>query len=387
MFRLEKGNNKLNTYVDSKKTYDRESKYELLRILAMILIIIHHICMHCIYPQLNDSTLFWKYDNPWYRDPKFYPSLLHLELFATAGKVADEIFLLITGFFMLQKEKIANLDKKIFNLIGQAMFVTAILVVTSFVYNIIIPNTNYQLFSVQNFNTEWWFIGYYILVILIGVFYLNGYLNSLSRENYRLFLIILLAVFSLGWIGNMLTDYANGLRVAVCGVFLYSLGGYIKKFNPYKDIRTCYLVMIILLIYALVFISKYNSAANHITLFKISGGEGDCLPQTTYYEDYNLAPLIVGVIIFEIFRRINIPKSKIVNSIAKATFMMYLIHDNGFVHMIWQQKDWVTLLNYSLKRYLLEIGKQTGSILFVGFLMFYIYEGIIRIMFKRKFKE
>lgn len=356
---------------------NRESKYELLRILAMFLIVIHHICMHCIYPQLNDSTIFWRYDNPWFREPIFYPRLLILEIFATAGKVADEIFLLITGFFMVEKERIVNLDRKILNLFGQSVFAALVLVICSFLYSRVVPVSNYKLFSIQDFNTEWWFIGYYILVILVGSFYLNSYLNNITKDKYRLLLCILLALFSLGWIGNMLTDYANGLRVVVCGLFLYALGGYIKKYNPLGNIRTGYLVVAILVAYLLVFISKYNSTTNRIAVYVLSGTEGDFLPITTYYEDYNLIPLVVGVILFEIFRRITLPNSKIVNSIAKATFMMYLIHDNGFVHMLWQQWDWVTLLNESLKKFFIEMIKQTGIVIVSGIILFYIYQLII----------
>lgn len=365
---------------------NRESKYELLRIIAMILIIMHHICMHCVYPQLNDASLFWKYDNAWFREPIIYPRVLALDVFATVGKIADELFVLLTGYFMVEKNQKIQIGNKIATLISQAFFVAIGLVLVSVFYRIILKKENINLFSIQSFNDEWWFIGYYIFIITVAYLGVNKYLNAVTRERYRTFLIVLFASLSVGWIGNMLADYANGLRAAITGVFLYSLGGYIKKYNIFMNIKTYSLIMVILLMYVITFLSKINTISNSIDVYKVMNTEGDFLPITTYYQDYNIVPIIIGVALFEIFRRISIRNTLIINKISRATFMMYLIHDNGFVHSVWQERDWVSLLHESIFLFAVHILVQVLIVMFVGVISYYVYVLIDKRIKKAWFK-
>ena len=57
----------------------RQSNFELIRILAMVLIIIHHIFIHCVEPLLSQSDLFEGYE--------VYDRLMLIDFARSFGKI------------------------------------------------------------------------------------------------------------------------------------------------------------------------------------------------------------------------------------------------------------------------------------------------------------
>lgn len=86
-----------------------------------------------------------------------------------------------------------------------------------------------------------------------------------------------------------------------------------------------------------------------------SADEGELFYQSLpEFGNYSFIPLCLGIAIFELFRRIKVPDSKVINYLAASTFMVYLIHDNGFFYRIWDTQDWITLLYSSPVLYILK---------------------------------
>lgn len=50
----------------------RNSNMELLRIMAMLMIICYHIFRHCIYLQLTDTNSIMALGNGWFSYPAFF---------------------------------------------------------------------------------------------------------------------------------------------------------------------------------------------------------------------------------------------------------------------------------------------------------------------------
>lgn len=80
----------------------RDSRFELLRIIAMYLIILHHLCLHTVEGEikgLNSNHVFEI-------------------LFFSGGKIGVAVFVLITGYFQGSKyfkaDKLFGLEKKIY---------------------------------------------------------------------------------------------------------------------------------------------------------------------------------------------------------------------------------------------------------------------------------
>lgn len=89
----------------------RSSNIELLRILAMFMIIIFHISDHCVKVQLTDTASMLRMNNGLFCEPVFYKKLLLLSTFAPMGKIGNVIFITISGYFMVSKGNGINLAK------------------------------------------------------------------------------------------------------------------------------------------------------------------------------------------------------------------------------------------------------------------------------------
>ena len=59
------------------------------------------------------------------------------------------------------------------------------------------------------------------------------------------------------------------------------------------------------------------------------------------YDEWSIPCLIIGLSIFELFRRIKINPNKIINYIASSVFMIYLIHENYFTRKLFYEIDWI----------------------------------------------
>ena len=142
--------------------------------------------------------------------------------------------------------------------------------------------------------------------------FLNKYLNKLSRNKYKLFLLILFTIISISWLGKILSGLSEHLHVFVTGIFLFSFGGYIKKYEPFKNIRTPIILLLIIICFFFIWLSYYNKIIGEINT-TILNGKTNYLHTLDGLENYNFVIMSIAVLMFELFKRINIPSSKIIN--------------------------------------------------------------------------
>ena len=90
--------------------------------------------------------------------------------------------------------------------------------------------------------------------------------------------------------------------------------------------------------------------------------------------------IAVAVSLFEIFKRISIPNSKIINFLGMGTFMVYLIHDNIFVHSLWGLKNWVLDLYDAPLLFLFDLLKWGGTTFASGIMVYIAYLLVGRIL-------
>lgn len=251
-----------------------------------------------------------------------------IETFLPLGCVGNNLFLLISGYFMIGKNK-SNVTGIAYKLLSQLLLATMLLII---VPNFVVDNQNYHyyLYSINIFNNSSWFVGYYFLVVLIGSLFLNKYLQSLDNKKYISLLMTLFAIVSFTWSRSLLNDLASGLNTLVVGVFMYSLGGYLKKYTPFGNIKTIPLFVLLFLTNSLIWISQYNNMENNIDECFRNGASTTFTHSFIYFDNHSLIVIMLAVIIFELFRRIPTFKSKIINYISASTFMAYLLHDNTF---------------------------------------------------------
>ena len=363
--------------MESKKM--RSSNMELLRIFAMLMIIAFHIVYHTVRPELTDISLMERFNNGLFNNPVFYKKLLLLDFVMPLGIVANALFILISGYFMINKGNNIDLGKTAKKLLSHLAFATVVLVIASNVYFQFNKGLSIKMLVINEFNTITWFVGYYFLVIIFAALFLNNYLLKADRNKYRIFLFTVFAVVQFAWSGSLADGLTGGLRTVGTGIFLYALGGYIQIYNPFKKVRTPIIFAVIAGVYFLIFLSSYNNTQTNIQNYILSKAENDFIQSVMEYFNYQAVPIVLAVSIFEIFRRIRIKNSRVINYIGGATFMIYLIHDNNFVRSVWKTQDWITLLYYSPVRFVIKIIFYTLIVFLIGVLAYIIYNFIIKI--------
>ena len=367
---------------------NRESNFELLRIVAMILIIAYHLTAHGVLYQLDDSV---------YSNPVFYNRLFIFQVIMSFGSIANASFFLISGYYMAGREgKTVDLTKIGKRLILQLVFGAVILSLGSMIFYKIqgskIP-TPVNLIDIRYVNDWVWFIGYYFIVIVIGAIFLNDSLRKMDRDHYRRLLVVLFLIVSLLFTSKLLENLMDNLNIVAGGIFFYALGGYIRKYNPFEKLRAWVLAAIPVAILALLYLSYYNNTTTKIAQYledvgirQLAGSGIDTFKQPVFgITDTGIITIVMAVTIFEITRRINIGSIKPINYIARTTFMIYIIHDNEFWYDIWGLTKWVDMFYYTPRIFAVNYLKWIAIMFVIGAASYLLYALTCKACNKLKF--
>lgn len=369
------------------KTQERNSNIEILRIFSMFLIILHHIGVHCINLQLTDSEWINKLGNGLFNHPYFYTKLILPNFLVPIGNVGNVIFILISGYFLIENTNI-NLTKISKKLLMQLCFSVIVLVcVSTFIFkmkrytNILFINseTNIELMSISSFNEQAWFVGYYFSIIVVARIFLNSYLRKLKKQDFISFLLTIFCLVQFVWSGNLLNGFAPGLKTLVTGVFLYLLGGYMSLYNPFKNIKTWTFYLVIIFMFVLITISIYNNTQNSISKYLASSQNNSFFQSVIVFDNSSAIVVVIGICLFEIFLRLKFRNNNIINFIGQSTFMIYLIHDNEFFYSLWLTKDWISILYNQTHLYMLELIQVAFLTFLGGFITYIIYIMILKL--------
>ena len=334
----------------------RQSNFELLRILAMLMIILFHISLHG-----NIVKYFAKIP--------FSINKCWLYGLRSLGKVGVNIFVLISGYFLINKNKISI--PKILKLWLHIVFYCV------GIY-LLFVGLGREPFEIKRFLitflpitfNEWWFASTYFILYLLSPF-INRFLHSLDKKDYKKLLIITTIMWSI--IPTFLnTDLECGNLLWF--IYLYALAGYI---NLYKDdFKTkpikCFVVAFLFMIIGIAVSMTISWLMQKNMYWK-----------ELVFHIYNMetiVSLVMAVSIFVAFKNINIKENKIINTISASTFGIYLMHDHDFIRLfIWREF-------FKLKKFrkrLMFIPYSLGMAIVV-FIFFSIIE-IIRIRFLEKY--
>ena len=311
--------------ISTKSSKSRSANMDLLRILAMLTIICYHITTHGVLVQITTGEYF--------HHPVVYGKLFIITVIRTFGLVSNNIFLLISGYFMVNRVKMQgnpiDLKKTSKKLVLQVVFSAVLLVLVSSVARIVM-GAKITAHGISVFNTMSWYVGYYLAVITVAALFLNNFLFSLDKNRHAAFILVLFACVSFTWTNQVLSAISDGLPIFLLGVLLYSVGGYVRRFNPFENVRTYVPVVIIALVYVFVCISQYTTTVTDIDNFLMGDTSKPFFQPINYPMPCDAVPFVLSVCVFELFRRVHIPNSKLITFLSSATFMIYLFHDNEF---------------------------------------------------------
>ncbi len=285
---------------------ERSTNIEILRIICMLLIVTCHIGHSgLVFNQVSINQVLYK-------------------LIAGNSGIALNIYILISGYYLINSHKVR--PSKLIKLWLQLVFYS----VGIYIVFVTLGLSNFSLKSLieaflpVSFN-QWWFASTYIVLYLFHPF-INKFLKSMSKEEYKKFIILEIIVFSLLRLFTLQEVQYNNL---ILFIMIYSIGGYVKIYED-ETIFNKKMFVIILTCFIFAFISS-----EVLTIF----GTNSINKLGQIITSMN-SPIviIISILIFLAFKNISMKNNKIINSIASATFGVYLIHDNNYVRdFLWHR--------------------------------------------------
>ncbi|MDR0830363.1 MAG: acyltransferase [Prevotellaceae bacterium] len=198
----------------------RESNIELLRIVAMFMIVVHHYCVNSGLTQLFD-----------FNNITFNTILV--QFMAFGGKVGVNIFFIISGFFMINSTfKFEKVLKLVLQILFYCVLVGLFLVFLGYPYSIksIVVQT-VKLFIGTNS-----FIAAYLLVYILSPI-INKMLKVLSNKEHLFLLSILLLYFSIFSTFFFMYTWNYFGWAATCYVVGAWLKLYSNNYNIHKSLK------------------------------------------------------------------------------------------------------------------------------------------------------
>ena len=268
----------------------RRSSLELLRIICMIFIVAHHFGVHGKYGDMQMST--------------FNSFIVYL--LSAGGKLGVNVYVLISGYFLVNSK--FNL-RRIINTVGLTVFYSMTIYLA---FACFMPDFGFSLYEfVRSMlvvkHNAYWFVTCYVAMVLLSPF-INKLLHALDRREHLILIALLVAMqVSIPHFGTYI-----GFSNVGWFITLYVIAGYMRL-HPEKLLESKRVTGIASLILCAV-VGLWETATTLTSII--------CL--------------LASVVLFAFFNNLPIGTNRIINLISKATFGVYLIHDNIIVReYIW----------------------------------------------------
>lgn len=284
--------------MEVSKKQSRQSGIELLRIIAMLMIVAHHFSIHGIFSNWSYNSSFLEVIN------SFWSGLL-----CSFGKVGVDIFIIITGYFNISK---SFRFSKALNIFLQTIFYAFLIFMAFFIAG-----------NKINFigSSSYWFIKYYLILYLLTPI-LNKVIIAFPKKVSDIVFILTLII------GFIMPLFFKHVDFGVLGTFvaLYFVGAYYKLRPIYLDKKYC----------VILFTSAFVFLVGSLVL-QIGYGEFS-VNVMKYMSLYSIFTLIFALTLFDYFVKLKIGDNALINKIAKSVFGVYLIHDNSNIRpLLWNK--------------------------------------------------
>lgn len=291
----------------------RNSNFELLRIIAMVLIIAFHYTFKAEY-------------YPW--EGMSFNRYLYYFLYYT-GELGVNVFLLISGYFLPETTR---KPQKIVIMICQCYFYT-ILARCILVYF----GKSWSEWSLKDYLfpvlvPQYWFVTCYILIYMFSP-YIKEMVLHLSRRAYAELLIVFLVIwsvfpstFGLYLYGNYNTEESQNLNRFIWLMGMYLLGGYIRLHGLplLNSLKRC----IIFLMVNVLNLGLYIIMAYYGYVF---GG----ISPVEFWHPNSIMEVLLSVSLLLVFEKIELQYSRIINYVAKCLLGIYMLHDGYLCYFLW----------------------------------------------------
>ena len=272
----------------------RQSNFELLRIIAMLLIVMHHAAMY-------NGTSFSGFGSKFNR------------ILMLGGKLGVDIFVLISAYFMVDKNFKFS---RIINLIIQTTFYSLLIYVLfcclgleKFTFKDFLQSSVFACF------TRYGFITNYLLLLLISPL-LNIVIKNLTQKQYGIICSFIFGVVLFPYIWHCLfNEYMNFPSISYFSFFicLYFIAGYIKKYGVGLSNKQ---VIWLLCLFIIFQVSTVFSTIREVdTIFALGN-------------------TMISILLLLVFKNFNF-QSKFINRVSSHTLGVYLIHEHYCIRAFW----------------------------------------------------
>lgn len=297
------------------KKEERDSNFELLRILLMLVIIAHHYVVNSGITSLYDFN-------------HITGNMIFLQIFGFGGKMAINIFIMITGYFMVKSEfGLTKWLKLWLEIMFYNIFISIILFLGGYTFSI---KTILQTLFPITYTVQVGFASTFMFMYLMIPF-INLMLHGLSEKQHRTLVMLLLYLFT----GiSTFSLFNNTFSELGWYISVYIIAAYISLYP--KDIYQNQKKWIS------VFAGTYILICGSILVVDFVGVR---FGFTAYYymviNAHKFLAVIGAVSIFLIFKNLKIKHSKLINTVSTTTFGVLLIHANSDVMRQFLWKDFL----------------------------------------------
>lgn len=315
-----------------KQSKVRNSSIELLRIIAMLMIAFYHFAVHGKFDWEVSSVLPTRF---WYN------------FLVMGGKIGVDIFVLISGYYLINNKKKSTELERIVKFVGQVFFYSIVIFIIGGLTGI--SDMGVKPFLKTCFPltfSQWWFASTYFVLYIMHPF-LNILLHSIEKSLYQRFLLILIILWSVIPTFTTSSYQCNSL---LWFVTLYSISGYIRLYGLSNKFTTKHYFIFYLVCSMLTYTSS--------VAFTILGSKWEIFASnvTYFYGQEKITTLLISLCLFMVFATLKMNYHKWINIVASATFGVYLIHDNKIVRQfLWirlfknaQYQESLFLIPYSI---------------------------------------
>lgn len=287
----------------------RKSNFELLRIIAMFLIVAGHFAAQT--QAVSNTT---------------GANCLIALYFGSASRIAVNLFLMIGAWFMVDSD---FKSKNVISLYSETWFYSVTFTIFAIGMEPSLLSGKTLIKGVLPYTTiSFWFVTIYIDLLLIAPFLKKAFLLSrLNLKNLVVVLFYIVVVMSTVH-GFMDTVFCALIYFAFCYLFI----GYYKKYLVNKMGGASLLLICAIAIYSLMVATQYVCIQNEGKLFALINKA-----VSQYLSDYKSLPnFIIALLTFTAFAKMKIDSNKVINRVAKSAFAVYVMHQvPAFYNVMW----------------------------------------------------
>lgn len=296
---------------------ERISSFELLRILAIIFIIAHHLSVHGLFDfsGLGNSPIILL-NHTW------------ISFIAQLGKAGVNIFVLITGYFLIDGG-LFKTKKVLYIVLEMLVFSLSIGIPFIFIYKKSITPELVMSLIFPFGGGKWWFVTSYLLLYILSPL-INLGIRAMNKKMHLIIIAVLVTLWSV-----IPTFIGVNYDFSTLGWFLtlYLIASYIRLYDFNIKCKSWLGILISVLIFVFSF-------AAHVSIQYLFGNSNYFVSKIINWFSLvttnNIFQVASVIILFLSFKKIQMKSIKSINLIASTTLAIYLLHDhNDMRQFIW----------------------------------------------------